>query len=62
MILQDNPTDFEKHEWGFSERINSAAWYLPCLGWESLGQRGRESQAGLFLSDKWVGYEEHFQI
>lgn len=25
-------------------------------------QRKKESQAGIFLSDKWVGYEEHFQI
>lgn len=26
MILQDSPADFERHEWGFSIIMRSAAW------------------------------------
>lgn len=59
MILQDNPTDFEKHQWGFSERMKSAAWYLPCLGcavgcWSWGRGAGRARQAFFSLTNEQV--------
>lgn len=48
MILQDNPADFERHEWGFSVIMKSASWYLPGMysgmlepGAERQGEPGR---------------------